>query len=228
MGNKKKFNASENVQQWSVKPYLWATNNIIATQNSSGSTSTWDWKEADRAFTNVCVCVNVWPRWRNKVRQTRLKGGKEGVLRGERKWNRKCGGGGGGGGGGGWCQSPRVPFPSPRSSLRSFLISSPVLSLFLCVFFFPWFLTHGLLLHPPPFIKRIIPSSSSSSSSSSQPRSYFLLTGGRRYKTLKTCWHESVAGKHSVQFRNIKKQKKKKERNTGTSGNIVSRPSVDR
>ena len=57
MGNKKKFNASENVQQWSVKSYLWATNNIIATQNSSGSTSTWDWKEADRAFTNVCVCV---------------------------------------------------------------------------------------------------------------------------------------------------------------------------
>lgn len=150
------------------------------------------------------MCVYVWPLWRNTVRLTRLKGGKEGALREERKWNRKCGGGGGGGGG--WCQSPWVPFPSlaPPSAHSS----SPLL---FCLFSSVYFSSHDSLHMAssslPRFIKRIIPSSSSSS----QPRSYFLLTGGRRYKTLRTRWHESVAGKHSVQFRNIKKHQKKKK-----------------
>lgn len=86
--------------------------------------------------------------------------------------------------------------------------SSPLL---FCLFSSVYFSSHDSLHMAssslPRFIKRIIPSSSSSS----QPRSYFLLTGGRRYKTLRTRWHKSVAGKHSVQFRNIIKAQKKKK-----------------
>lgn len=80
------------------------------------------------------MCVYVWPLWRNTVRLTRLKGGKEGALREERKWNRKCGGGGGGGGRRlvSVPLSP-IPFPSLLPPLIPHLLSCSV-SFPLCIF----------------------------------------------------------------------------------------------